>query len=493
MRVLFAHIWLLGLGLIFSIGIRSQTFNERYDVQGQNLEEVAFSVESFEGGTVVAVSSLDAESGNELSLLSISDNGTLLSAKHYSVEGFQYWAGFNNSSGPTLDGNFVIGFNRSNSDSSSVMVMKYTFSGDSLWTRTLQNLSAASEIGWSVKSCQDGGFIVAGLSDTGESEDSRGLLIKLDSNGIEEWRIQDGDGIDRVSFVQVDEMVGVGYFVGGSIRYEVSGISDLRIMHYNYLGEEVWNYVHDNEFADSPAQVLVGNGKIYFAGMQAVNNGDSGNPILGCLDVDGNLEWTNVTNPAAVTNAHFAMELCENGDIITAGSKYIPELSLGGLLCRYSEGGDSIWCREYQNIEDSYCFLRGVVQNENGGFTACGMTRAEDKLELSQDTWVIQVDSLGCLIPGCSVGVFENIQREEMGFDMWPNPVLTNLNISLPFEAHKVAVYDVHGKLCSHEEVNRSKENISISVLSLRPGVYALKITSQPGEERVRKFIKCGF
>jgi sugar lactone lactonase YvrE len=70
-------------------------------------------------------------------------------------------------------------------------------------------------------------------------------------------------------------------------------------------------------------------------------------------------------------------------------------------------------------------------------------------------------------------------------FQIYPNPVSNQLNISTPFEIQKLVIYDVTGKQVKYQEGNTT----AIDVQDLKSGFYLLEVTINDKKE-VSKFIK---
>ena len=81
--------------------------------------------------------------------------------------------------------------------------------------------------------------------------------------------------------------------------------------------------------------------------------------------------------------------------------------------------------------------LRDVALTPDGGYIAVGRTLAVPGI-YSQDVWVIKVDSMGCLEPGCHLlnGIESQVTNLKGALTVAPNPVRVGetlqLSISLP-------------------------------------------------------------
>jgi hypothetical protein len=70
---------------------------------------------------------------------------------------------------------------------------------DTLWTK--KYVGNKSDIGFSVKQTSDGGYIIAGMTESFGFNNSNGYLIKTDSNGDTSWTEIYGDSTELVCSV----------------------------------------------------------------------------------------------------------------------------------------------------------------------------------------------------------------------------------------------------------------------------------------------------
>lgn len=73
-------------------------------------------------------------------------------------------------------------------------------------------------------------------------------------------------------------------------------------------------------------------------------------------------------------------------------------------------------------------------------------------------------------------------------YNMYPNPVLTVLNIDNTLEVTSVEIFDVTGKVVRSTQV-AFVQNVTIDVAELQVGVYIVKVTNNKGIQS-SKFIK---
>ena len=145
----------------------------------------------------------------------------------------------------TLDGGFIIvGSTESFGEDADIWLIKLDSQGNEEWNRVIGG--SWSESGNSVFQTSDGGFILAGSTNSPEYEPydeswARSvLLIKTDSNGNEEWnQTYGGGGGDGGNSVQ--QTTDGGYIITGWTGSFGKGSTDVWLIKTNSQGTEEWN------------------------------------------------------------------------------------------------------------------------------------------------------------------------------------------------------------------------------------------------------------
>ncbi len=105
-----------------------------------------------------------------------------------------------------------------------------------------------------------------------------------------------------------------------------------------------------------------------------------------------------------------------------------------------------------------------------------------------QDAWVVKVDSLGCEIANCNVGINE-FDDEETVLKISPNPASNEIKISIEnadLNDYEISIINILGQVQSAEN-NSSVINIS----KLKSGVYFISATGKDGKYHfTEKFVK---
>ena len=138
----------------------------------------------------------------------------------------------------TTDGGFVIigntmSFGAGNND---VYLIKTDSLGNELWSQTYGTV--ADEWGHGIQQTEDNGYIITGTRSFSPGIEDI-LLIKTDSLGTEQWtRTYGGDGDDYAADVQLT--VDGGYIIAGRTNSYGAGDKDMYLIRTDAIGDTVW-------------------------------------------------------------------------------------------------------------------------------------------------------------------------------------------------------------------------------------------------------------
>ena len=119
-----------------------------------------------------------------------------------------------------------------------VLLLKTDDSGNEIWTHTF-DISYA-DCGETVKLTQDGGYIIAGWTDSGSSN---ALLLKTDSLGNEIWHHSYGGGASDHGECGQQTMDG-GYIIAGWTQCFGAGSYDVYLVKTDSAGSEQWSHTY---------------------------------------------------------------------------------------------------------------------------------------------------------------------------------------------------------------------------------------------------------
>ncbi|MFN0213536.1 MAG: hypothetical protein ACKVT2_04715 [Saprospiraceae bacterium] len=100
---------------------------------------------------------------------------------------------------------------------------------------------------------------------------------------------------------------------------------------------------------------------------------------------------------------------------------------------------DFVWEKMYNDPRfDSYgSTLYNVIPTSDGGFMAIGTIINNMTGVFESHSWILKLDSMGCLVPGCSENTIITDTKEAVflqgeGVIVWPNPASQWVNVAFP-------------------------------------------------------------
>ncbi len=346
----------------------------------------------------------------------------------------------------TSDGSYVVaGWSRSfGAGGMDAWCLQLDASGRRVWQKTFGG--AGDDVAYEVSQTGDGGFVLAGKTESSGSGAFDGWLLKLDPDGGEEWqKTYGGTGDD--AFYSVDVTRDGGYVVCGNYSSpEYFGGSAAWIISTEGSGAILWERRRDTDGEDVAYSVQqTRDGGFAVAG----TTGSSG--IVYRLSPSGKTRWSAVVGTSySIRNVAFDLQETPDGGYVVVGSvgyfgthtylkAWSTKLNKGGKttwhwewgpdgrstlmaasptrdggcilagatnlsgagrkdgwLVRMSSQGMILWQRTYGRGE--YDYLEEVIETAGGNFIAVGNTERLIDSFLDSDAWLLEVDENGEVI-----------------------------------------------------------------------------------------------
>lgn len=166
---------------------------------------------------------------------------------------------------------------------------------------------------------------------------------------------------------------------------------------------------------------------------------------------------------------------------------------------KLNENGDNIWSRKYSKVYSN--FSENAIYDfdilSDGSLIGVGQSNDHLAQTQGQQGWIIRVDSMGCLIPGCDTFTATSLKEapeEIIGVKVYPNPatdmvyiVLKSDNIT---ENISFGVFDMNGNKMAEEKNASMDVSYLLYVENYPSGLYFVKVMQHEKEITSRKFIK---
>lgn len=306
--------------------------------------------------------------------------------------------------------------------------------------------------------------------------------------------------------------VGDGLVIGGRYLFsEASNNSIQYVRKFDYDGNVQWtnHYSNGNDQLGAVNVTPLPNGNILFA--SSYTNGEpetaSYQPYIGEIDDNtGDTLWTRRYLQADSTHRLYNFKRLSSGEYIGIGEtrQYSPGVAntpyiTAAFIMKLDSEFNLLWHRHYiptgyagGPIMDPVCLLNDFVENEDGGITALGMAFTYTGTGLQsgyiQDSWLLRVDSEGCLVSGCAVDITEH--ENDKHLFVYPNPANEQLNIQFPhIDKWQVSIYNMQGALVREESANQLLQ-YSVDIQELPSGIYTILCKNGNGKVFMEKVVK---
>jgi predicted secreted protein len=249
---------------------------------------------------------------------------------------------------------YVDSYGAGNHDLWLIKTDKY---GNEEWNKTYG--TAEWELGYSVKECDDGGFIIIGTTQSYGAGYQDAWLIKTDSNGVEEWNNTYG-GVSNdwgSGLVIVDD----GYLITGDTRSYGPGGYDIWLIKTDKNGNELWKRVWGESVSDDTGYDIVkaDDGGFVITGTKTSFSTQLTDIWLIKTDDDGYMEWNLTIDGGEDDWSYSVDETTDGGYIIT------------GLTNSYGSGDYDLWLIKvelvnYQNQPPTAPIINGSKYGDIG-------------------------------------------------------------------------------------------------------------------------------
>ena len=294
---------------------------------------------------------------------------------------------FLNSVQQTTDGGYILtGLTSSyGAGGSDAWLIKTDSNGQKEWSRTFGGWVA--DTASTVQQTTDGGYILAGLTVSYAVDDhnSDAWLIKTDSEGEEEWsRVFGGSSYDE--FLSVQQTTDGGYILAGSTESYGAGRRDAWLIKTDSKGNEEWSQTFGGSSYEEAFSVQQTTDGGYILVSSAGENG----AWLIKTDSEGKEEWSRTFGEGIV----YSVQQTSDDGYILAGLYIVDDTedddNLDAWLIKTDSKGEEEWRKTFGGLHIDYA--RSVQQTTDGGYIIAGFTGSDVE---KYGAWLIKTDSKG--------------------------------------------------------------------------------------------------
>jgi len=246
----------------------------------------------------------------------------------------------------TSDGGYAI-VGRTNSfgeGGSDAWLVKTDASGNMMWNHTYGGTNFDAALSLVVTS--DGGYAIAGFTSSFGAGDADFWLVKTDSSGDMEWsQTYGGTGLDRAYAVVVAS--DGGYALAGYTDSFDSEGYDFWLVKTDSSGNMEWSQTYGGtEYEYAFSLVATSDGGYAMAG-ETGSFGAEGDFWLVKTDASGNMMWSQNYGVGTKYDRAYSLAVTSDGGYVIAGGTAISDENVDFGLVKTDSSGNMVWQKTY--------------------------------------------------------------------------------------------------------------------------------------------------
>ena len=265
---------------------------------------------------------------------------------------------------------------------------------------------SGEEVARSAQQTIDGGYILAGFTDSDGAGSRDVWLIKTDANGVEQWDKTFG-GLDDDCAHSVQQTKDRGYILAGMTRSNGAGSKDVWLIKTDANGNEQWKKPFggsDEDVANSVQQtkdggyILAGMTRSYGAGITSdvwlIKTNASGETCD--YSGDGNCyenesKWVKTFGGSGEDGANSVQQTSDGGYILAGATDAYAGITSDVWLIKTDAEGVEQWNKTFSGsgVEQAY----SAMQTKDGGYILAGGTDSYGAG--NADVWLIKTNASG--------------------------------------------------------------------------------------------------
>ena len=270
---------------------------------------------------------------------------------------------------------YVTGFSKGNGTFKDYLTVKYSPSGNELWTARYNGTGNDDDIAVSVEVTNSGNVIVSGTS-VGDLTSEDYLTIMYNSNGAEQWTARyNYDLVDDIEIAKSMTVDGFGNVYVTGFSYGLSKNEDYAVVKYNSSGSEQWvaRYNGPSDSYDISTDIITDiSGNVYVTGYSFDNVSLEDYATIK-YNSYGEQQWVSKFNGASgkfdIANS---ITTDNAGNVFVTGYSYDVNSSEDYATIKYNSAGGQQWVSLYNGTGNDFDIATSIKSDVNGNVYVAG-------------------------------------------------------------------------------------------------------------------------
>jgi hypothetical protein len=276
----------------------------------------------------------------------------------------------------TADGGYIVcGITMSYAaDIEDIWVIKTDADGNKLWDKTFGGKDI--NVGTSAQQTTDGGYIVCGSTSYYRDDGEDIWLIKTDAEGNKLWdKAFGGDGINVGYSVQ--QTLDDGYIVCGITQYYEIDNTTARLIKTDAFGNKLWDKIFSDQMGTAAISVQpTTDGGYILCGWASSYKPFEEEVWLMKTDADGNKLWDKTFGGKGLAYANSVQQTTDGGYILCGRTGSYETGKMEALLIKADAKGNKLWDKTFEG--KGAAEGQSLQKTTDGGYILCGTTKSHE-------------------------------------------------------------------------------------------------------------------
>jgi hypothetical protein len=441
-------------------------------IYGPNGNSAAQSVkQTADGGYIMAGSYYRNSAGEkDFYVVKTDSEGDIIWTKFYGGTGCEEAY----SVQQTTDGGYIIAGLTIDFDENifDYYLVKTDPDGDTLWTRT--NGGNDYYDARAVQQTMDGGYVIAGMMAVRNNGLEDFYLVKTDAYGNMLWSKTYG-GNNRDMGQSVWQNDDGGYIIAGYTNSFGAGDYDFYLVRAKSNGDTIWTRTYGGTQGDLAQSVQqTADGGFIVAGSTFSFGAGSADVYLIKTNADGDTVWTRTYGDTCNDWGYSVQQTMDHGYIIAGCSRLFYSEPHDFYLIKTDAFGNTIWTRRHDKGGNDVAY--SVIQTDDGGYAVAGfsnVTGVMNCLLMKIEGTVIGIEDDSEMLP-----LTTTLHQS------YPNPfnASTTIRYQLAADAEvKLSIYNLLGRKVANlvdTKQPAGKHEVRWDASGFSSGIYFYKLTA---------------